>query len=48
MKPVGEFIELAERVVHDGQTELVSLVDCLEVVGAPADHNIAVSVLRGP
>lgn len=36
MKPVGEFLILAERVLHDSQTDLLSPVNCLEVLAAPA------------
>jgi hypothetical protein len=39
--PVGEWLVLAERVLHDSQTDMLSLINCLEVVPAssfPAAH----------
>lgn len=36
MNLIGEYLVLAERVVHDSQSDQVSLFGCLEVIAAPA------------
>lgn len=35
MKLVGEFLILAERYLHDSQTDALSLIHCIEAVAAP-------------